>query len=469
MSVGRRRGHRGPPLCLLLLLLTARSRPQIISPGGRPVLTGVQPVAAATSELTAPSLLSCLHACIALAAAGVGCGAVHHHGTRCRLYQHAACQHGGQGLQQSSSAAGRYVEPAPSSQLCPTDDPCSLLCPRTGRVLFGHTVPETTDVWTGGDRWTDVWKRLADGQCRVSLAAAAAPSTGKLTVAVAAAADRANSTLHFIATHSYSLILPLDAPQDAVGSPSALQAGRPLTHLELSWCAGHLMLYLAGELVLSVAQPVLEAAHFVHLSSEGVARWRLGADFADPWMMQPEGWSDQRSYAPPPRTAVWRRVPESATASVQFRCSSQQQCRVFFRQSFGESLQAIVSLAHGGSSMVGVGNDTHSAWQHAWWIDWTDGSQPHWFRVEISSGTVSVYTEDPDDATVVLGTRWALATGEWFSRVPTTVQYVGLGSDDAPANFWVCEYNPDWGFEQGFMAGAGLFTAEEAESLWEGA
>ncbi|KAF0306302.1 Centrosomal protein [Amphibalanus amphitrite] len=407
------------------------------------------------------SLVACLHACVARRGTTPACGAAYQHGGRCRLYRYPACQAGGGGLQMSP-APGHYVEPELLSPLCPTDDLCSPLCPPTGRILNGHPIPESTDVWTGGDIWTHVWKRLADGQCRVKLAAAGTPS-GQLTINLATAASTANSTLMFIASYDYSIIYPVGALEDSVTSIVGLQADRQVTPLEVSWCDGQLTLSVAGEQVASLSRAVPTLPYLL-LQSVGPALWRLGPELTDPWLVQPDGWSQQRGYTLAPVSAIWRRFPESTSASVLFRCSSDTACHVFFRESFDNAFQAVVRLAPGRNSKVGLANETHAVWQEPWDADWADGSQPHRFRVEFNAGSLGIYSAAPTNGTMLRVREETLTTHPWSNRVPTSVQYVGLGSEFTSATFWVYEHDQQWGFEHGFTAGAGLFTAEELEN-----
>ncbi|KAF0298097.1 Dynein beta chain, ciliary [Amphibalanus amphitrite] len=433
----------------------------IYSTAGRRVLSGVQPADPPVSDLASPSLVACLHACVARRGTTPACGAAYQHGGRCRLYRYPACQAGGGGLQMSP-APGHYVEPELLSPLCPTDDLCSPLCPPTGRILNGHPIPESTDVWTGGDKWTQVWKRLADGQCRIKLAAVAVPSPGFLSIVLASAA---NGTSSFLATfvigyqQSY-LSVPAPGETNGVSGAAGLDNDRQMTPLEISWCTGELRLYSAGSLALAHTHPIPPNMPFVLLGSIGPALWRLGPELTDPWLVQPDGWSQQRGYTLAPVSAIWRRFPESTSASVLFRCSSDTACRVFFRESFDNAFQAVVRLAPGRNSKAGLANDTHAAWQEPWDAGWSNGSEPYRFRVEFTSGWVTVLAENPTD-NGESHTQWPLTTHHWFSRVPTSVQYVGLGSDVTSATFWVYEHDQQWGFEHGFTAGAGLFTAEE--------
>ena len=466
--VGRRRRprHCGPPLCLLLLLMVTGSRPQVTSVSSR-TWTGIEPRDMPTSEVSCPSLLACVRLCAVRDATG-GCAALYYEAGWCRLYQNTACQPGGKGLRETLSTTDRYTEIRQYPALFPTDDLCSLLSPPAADwTLNGHLLPGTVDVWTSGDVWGDVWKRLTHGQCEVSLAATVMSPTDQLTISVATALDKTNRTLKFVASFSSRVIYHHGETTTGWGSTSegALQSGRQLTPLRISWCEGQLRMYSAGVLAVTRSQNVPGNLPFILLSSTGVARWRLGPQAADPWTVEPEGWSNQRSYNVAPHNAIWRRIPTSTNASVQFRCTSEDACRVFFRESMNTSLQANVKLVADVKSRAGIGNGTHNYWQPGWWTGWANADQPHWFRVEFDSGSVAIYEQSDAEGMTSLIHSELLETNQWFSRVPQTVQYVGLGSDSHPATFWVYEYDEEWGQELGFTVGTGLVTEEEAESF----
>ena len=457
--------HCGPPLCLLLLMVTG-SRPQTISVSRR-AWAGIEPIDMPISEMPSPSLLACVRLCLGRTS-GSGCAALYYETGWCRLYQYAACQAGGGGLRDTSPNTGRYVDLRLNQPLCPTDDLCSRFCPPADWSLYGHPLPGSVDVWTNGAPWGKVWKRLTEGHCEVSLAAGMPSSTDKLAVSVATAADNANITLKYSISFTRRLIYHYGERVRSWGASSsgALQPRRQLTPITVSWCDGKLRLYSAGTLVVATSPQTVPAnLQFIQLSSTGAARWRLGPHVADPWMAEEDGWLAQRSYTVAAKTAIWRRIQTSSAASIEFRCLSEHACRVFFRESFTGSLQAEVRLLPG-FSHTGTGDGKHSFWQSAWPLDWIYASEPHWFRVEFNAGSVAVYTRFAAGQMVWLLRNETLKTSTSFGRVPQTVQYVGLGGDDLPATFWLYEYDGAWGQEQGFTVGAALLTEQEADRLW---
>ena len=457
------RHHVGPPVCLLLLLLLTGSRPEVTSVSRR-TWTGIEPLDAPIYDLPSPSLLTCTHQCAAGSGGGSICAALHYEAGRCRLYQHAACKYGGRGLRNASSATGRYVEMGDSPTLCPSDDPCSRFCQSAAWLLLGRPMPGTVDVWSGGDKWTEVVKRLTAGQCEVQLAAATISAADKLTVTVASVSDEGR-TVKFVAGFT-SYVLYHYGEDVGWGNlnSGALHQGRQMTPIAISWCAGLLRLSSAGVPFVSISRSVPDDLQVIKLGSSGLARWRLGPHVADPWAAEEDGWSSQRSYTVTPYNAIWRRVPASANASITFRCATQRSCRIFARASLSSSLQVNVRLSVDDMSKIGLGNETHVTWQSTWPMDWMDASVPRWFRVEFSNGSVSVFTENAAQNAVLLIQDVTLQASQWFSQVPQMMQYVGLGGESAPAVFRVFEYDRDWGHEQGFTVGAGLITEEEAEA-----
>ena len=514
----RRLVSLGPLLLLLVLLLVVSTRSELRSVSARS-WQQVQPKTSPTSIRSATSLLACLRHCLQLPPAD-GCAALYYDPVlaRCGLHNPAACDDGGGGLRDIQfRPEARYVElkpvaPRPLGPNCPwpadSEDRCSQLCSepepeavtepepeavteseqepeseteegKEGEVeevvggsgewtLFGHQLPPSVDVWTVGNIWGALWKQVTYQQCQIEINAT---SSDGMVIDVATAADTGTVKLSFNLMQTALLIKDVDGGEShtTLFFDEPLLQPPALTPLRLSWCSGQVRVTVetsTGEQTINVNMTLPDDLQFVELQSYSgaVGHWQLSPHLVDPWMTSEQGWTAERVYHVPAVSALWRRIPDGPVTNiaVRFSCASSGRCHVFFKEHFHLPLmiEVIISdLAY--VSLVDPGNNRHTFPVHsAELLDPIDFRQ---FYVVFNYHTVLLYDYPNNTARLVFSQ--SLTDDSLFAPPPQRVEYVGLGALTHPASYRVFEYDPGWGQEQGFTAGAGLLTEQEGRDL----
>ena len=486
---------RSPRLLILILLLLlvvvaavgVSSEPQ--SAAAR-VWSDAQPVAPPASVASAaPSLLSCLRLCLLRPPAG-GCAALLHAASqrRCLLYARAACDAAGGGLRSATAPSqSRYGElspaaPRPAGADCPPPadaaDQCSRLCLTESPAadgeswtLLGHQLPASVDVWTTGDIWSSLWKQVTDQRCQIELSVT---SSAGMVIEVATDPDDVNVKLRLDLQQQAVVILDrtVGASYPVLLSERLLQPPA-LTALGVRWCSGQVRVTAetaTARQTVTVNLTLTDGLQFVKLSSyigpSTVGFWRLGAHLVDPWLTSEQGWTSGREYRLPANTVLWRRVDVSALASVSvaFDCAGSSGCQVMFREQFHHSLTVLV-IIDGTVTYVQLCDIARNTC-YTYPIHSSIPVQPAEFRqfsVQFDSGTVRLF-DFPDGAARLVLTQ-DLTDGMPFAPPPTRVSCVGLSARSQPTAFRVFRYDPSWGQEQGYSAGAGLLSEQEGFAL----
>ncbi|KAF0306357.1 hypothetical protein FJT64_022061 [Amphibalanus amphitrite] len=490
-------GARRPRLCLLTALaalLAALGRCQ--GSLSTRVWPAVVPRAPPSAQAPVPSLLSCALRCLRAPAAG--CAAVHHGGGWCRLYARAACDGDGGGLEyQQSPTDGRYVSvslpaPRPVGDRCPGprdgSDACERVCtPAAGGdgswTLLGHRLPASVDVWTTRGTFGAVWKQITEQQCQLSIGA-----TGQslLALGFGPAADVSFLFVVFVFNDMVAISETVSASgasaSELVDPQWPLLRPPELTSLWVSWCDGVLQVNVTrpegGDPVttsLPIGSPHA-AVEFVNL--QGYTNvWRLGRPLADPWTATEAGWTAQRVYTVPAKSALWRRVAAAPVPSwsVEFLCAGAAGCHVLFKETALTSALVHVVL-DGNGTQVRLSADGQAVLPYP--LRAAAAVDPlhfRWFRVTFDDGRVLAF-DDGGDATgpravmnESLTELWAAVAADPAADSPppppAQVSCLGLASEQQPASYRVFEYDPQWGQESGYAAGAGLLTAEEGGAL----
>ncbi|KAF0298334.1 hypothetical protein FJT64_004347 [Amphibalanus amphitrite] len=473
-------------LLLSMMVLGVTSEPQSLAARS---WTDVRPVAAPDSvESGVPSLLSCLRHCL-LRGPTTGCAALLHDCDRnlCLMYSRAACDAEGGGLQ-VDDVPSRYVElspaaPRPASPDCPLPadaaDQCVLLCsepdqPAAGDswTLLGHQLPTSVDGWTSGDIWSSLWKQITDQQCQIDLGV-----TSNYNMIIDLATELDESTVKLsIHLHRQAVVImdrtnggtyPVTLSEPLLQPPA-------LTALSVGWCAGQVRISAVtstAHQVVRVNLTLPDDLQFVRLKSYPgsgvVGHWRLGAHLVDPWLTSEQGWTHGRVYTVPKMTVLWRRVSETAlaTTSVGFDCAGSGGCQVFFKEQFHHPLVIAVIIMND-IAYVELKNVVNISY-HQFSLHSCTPVHPVEFQqffVRFTEGIVELFDYLADGSARLVLTQ-NLMEGSSYAQPPTRVGYVGLGARLQSASFNVFDYDPDWGQENGFSAGAGLLTEEESLSL----